>query len=190
MIKLGSQVVVSDPCYTNPTWCQAVVDDVKPGNYKVFLKEKDLGDWGVRPAVLMAVHTDFLKRKLNWKRHPSMIGVDSGQAGIFSSESYRNDEKSKDIRVDHSFSLYSYDEDGDKWYEKMCRLTLSEDSWGQYSEGVVSSSGLGDGSYALLVAKFRGKVVGFCVDFGIDSDDEEEEYFIDTEFFRKELIEN
>lgn len=190
MIVLSSKVVVSDPCYETPTWCQAVVNNVKPGKYGVFMKEKDMEDWGVRSSVLMAVHSDFLKRKLNWERFPATIGVDSGQAGIFSFESYRNDEIADDIRVDHEFKLYTYDEPGDKWYERMCRLTLRDLSWGHYDEGVVSSSGLGDGSYTLLVAKFRGKVVAFCIDFGIDGDEDDDGYFIDTEFFRKELVEN
>ena len=44
-IKLGTEVVVSDPCYTIPTWCQAVVNKVKPGMYDTHLKKHDAGDW-------------------------------------------------------------------------------------------------------------------------------------------------
>ena len=90
-IKLGQQVVVSDPCYTIPTWCQAVVDGVKPGTYESYVKKVDLNDWGVRCSMLIAVHEDYRDGVLRWEEYPADIGVDSGQCGIFSSESYRND---------------------------------------------------------------------------------------------------
>ena len=44
-------------------------------------------------------------------------------------------------------------------------MTLSKEQWGAYDTGVVSSSGYGDGSYRLLVAKHNGKIVGIGVDF-------------------------
>jgi len=53
-----------------------------------------------------------------------------------------------------------------------------------YDSGVVSSSGFGDGSYSLYVAKKRGKIVGMCVDFQV-----EEEGIIDFNFFRDIKIE-
>jgi hypothetical protein len=57
------------------------------------------------------------------------------------------------------------DSEGDKWYEKMCRLTSADQQWGSYNTGVVSSSGCGDGSYRLLVAKHKGKIVGIAIDY-------------------------
>ena len=54
---------------------------------------------------------------------------------------------------------------GEKWYEKMCKFTLCDDQWGSYNTGVVSSSGIGDGSYKLLVAKHNGMIVGIAIDF-------------------------
>jgi hypothetical protein len=52
----------------------------------------------------------------------------------------------------------------------MCSRTLGKQQWGTYSNGVVSSSGLGDGSYVLYVARANRKVVGFMIDFGIDEE--------------------
>jgi hypothetical protein len=47
----------------------------------------------------------------------------------------------------------------------MCDRTLSDEQWGAYDTGVVSSSGYGDGSYRLLVAKYSGDIVGIGIDF-------------------------
>ena len=44
-ITLGKEVMVSDPCYTEPTWCQIKLTDVKPGVYHAYHKEHDSGDW-------------------------------------------------------------------------------------------------------------------------------------------------
>jgi hypothetical protein len=44
-------------------------------------------------------------------------------------------------------------------------MTLSDEQWGAYDTGVVSSSGYGDGSYRLLVAKANGDIVGIGIDF-------------------------
>ena len=74
-IKLGQQVVVSDPCYTIPTWCQAVVDGVKPGTYESYVKKVDLNDWGVRCSMLIAVHEDYRDGVLRWEEYPADIGI-------------------------------------------------------------------------------------------------------------------
>ena len=169
-ILLGSQVVVSDPCYTIPTWCQAIVDNVLPGHYRVHVVKSDEGDWGNRCSHLIAIHEDHCNQdsKFKWERYPAQIGVDSGQAGIFSRHSYRKD--------DHPFETQGYDfganwdsKEGDKWYRQMCGRTLGTSQWGHYDEGVVSSSGIGDGSYDLLVATKKNKVIGFVINFFLDN---------------------
>lgn len=43
-IKLGNSVMVSDPCYTLDTWCQAKVDNVKEGEYNTYCHKIDTGD--------------------------------------------------------------------------------------------------------------------------------------------------
>ena len=64
--------------------------------------------------------------------------------------------------------------EGDDWYEKMCKFTLSEASWGAYDNGVVSSSGIGDGAYDLYVMKDGDEIVGMKVDFLPDDEDEDD----------------
>lgn len=171
-IKLGNEVVVSDPCYSIPTWCQAIVKNVLPGNYRTLVLKSDQGDWGNRCTHLIAIHEDYAHQdeKFRWEQHPAVIGVDSGQAGIFSIESYRKDELAEQIGNGdgEGFGDGWATEEGDKWYEKICTRTLGKEQWGAYSEGVVSSSGFGDGSYDLLVAKKNKQVVGFVINYLLD----------------------
>lgn len=172
-IKLDNKVVVSDPCYTIPTWCQIIVDDVLPGYYQPSICRIDLDGWGNRISGLSCVHEDYMGKedelKLSWVEHSGVIGVDSGQAGIFSMESYRNDEMVGEEPVFDFGISFDMTETGDVWYRMCAYKTLSEKSWGVYDEGVVSSSGIGDGSYDLYVLRNNeDKVVGFCIDFLLD----------------------
>lgn len=161
-IQLTEEVMVSDPCYTVPTWCQHKLTNVLPGEYVVNAMKSDEGDWGNRVGVLVAVHKDYVEDTLSWRAVSGAdIGVDSGQAGIFSMESYRNDS----IFQEKSNFGFSRDEEGDHWYGHMCDRTLNDEQWGTYSHGVVSSSGYGDGSYRLCVAKHNGKIVGIGIDY-------------------------
>lgn len=178
-IKLGKEVVVSDPCYTIPTWCQAVIDNVKPGVYHTTVRKHESEGWGNRCSMVFAIHDDYVNTPHllhgQWEKTGYDIGVDSGQCGIFSKESYRND--SHDIEFgegDISFfnqepwSSMNPKGTGEDWYVKMCSRTLGDKSWGTYNEGIVSSSGFGDGSYDLFVVKKRGKIVAFAIDFQVE----------------------
>jgi hypothetical protein len=71
----------------------------------------------------------------------------------------------------------------------MCRFTLSENQWGLYDTGVVTSSGIGDGLYPMDVMMDGDKIVGIRLeylgnsdeDLLDDEDDEEEEEFDNEE---------
>ena len=171
MIKLKEEVMVSDPCYSVGTWCQHKLKNVLPGEYKPFVLE--VQEYGTRISVLQVIHKDYLFQELKWRKESDQIGVDSGQCGIFSIESYRNDEiKIERPELASGFSI-NHDEPGDSWYESMCHFTLGKNRWGQYSEGVVSSSGFGDGQYVCKVAKDNKKIVGITLDFGLHKLDNE-----------------
>lgn len=165
-INLSDTVMVSDPCYQVPTWCQHKLTGVLPGEYLSTVLKSDEGDWGNRIGLLVAVHKDYVddcaNGSLKWRTvKTATIGVDSGQCGIFSMESYRNDSVFME-RNNFGFTVY---EEGDHWYGHMCDRTLCDEQWGSYDSGVVSSSGYGDGSYRLLVAKHNGKIVGIGIDY-------------------------
>ena len=167
-ITLQEEVMVSDPCYTDPTWCQIKLKNVLPGSYKPFVDKSDSFGWGMRCHRVGVVHTDYIGKKLSWRVIPGEVGVDSGQAGIFCMTSYRKDEIAESITTPDSKFEIGRDGDGDAWYEKMCQFTLSNEQWGSYDTGVVSSSGIGDGGYDCLVAKDNGKIIGICINFGLD----------------------
>lgn len=161
-IKLSDTVMVSDPCYTTDVWCMHKLTGVLPGEYLTTVMKSDEKEWGNRVGLLVAVHKNYAEDTLTWRTvQGADIGVDSGQAGIFSMEGYRNDELFPEP------SGFGFDEiqEGDRWYSHMCEKTLSNEQWGAYDTGVVSSSGYGDGSYRLLVAKANGDIVGIGIDF-------------------------
>lgn len=193
IITLPSNVVVSDPCYEMGTWCMDVLDNVLPGKYHSFVDRIDMGDWGHRNSMLLVVHEDYVNSKLKWVEHSRNIGVDSGQAGIFSLESYRNDSLSETIGSgDGDISFFEKEpwasmgpdkETGDVWYRLMCSRTLSEKGSGAYDSGIVCSSGIGDGMYPLYIAIKKRKIVALCVDFLV-SDDE----YINFDFYKTQLV--
>jgi len=168
-IKLTEEVIVSDPCYTIPTWCQIKLNNVLPGDYHPFVQKSTEFGWGNRCHRLGVIHNDYIaNHKLSWRVNPGEVGVDSGQAGIFCKTGYRNDELAESITTPEINFDITRDGEGDVWYEKMCKFTLSDKQWGSYDTGVVSSSGIGDGGYDCLVAKVNGKIVGICINFGLD----------------------
>jgi len=199
-IKLNSEVVVSDPCYTIPTWCQVIVDGVLPGYYEPMVKKHDSGDWGTRVSMQMCIHEDYIGKEdelgLTWVEHGGVVGVDSGQAGIFSMESYRNDSIVDRIGLGDGdisfFSNFPHEDEGGKWYTHMASRTLGVSQWGVYDEGAVCSSGVGDGSYMLFTTKDEfGNIIGMAVDFLIEGPEDEEDdtnNFIDFEFYKEELV--
>jgi hypothetical protein len=176
---------VSDPCYTPDTWCQTKLTNVLPGKYNVEVDKHDEGTgWGVRVSSITVIHEDYVDDG-DWIQH-SDCGVDSGQCGIFCMTSYRNDEMSEGITTpDVNFNLGDYrkDDGGEKWYEKMCRFTLSENQWGLYDTGVVTSSGIGDGLYPMDVMMDGDKIVGIRLEYLgnsdedlLDEDEDDEEF--------------
>jgi len=184
--KLGSEVVVSDPCYEIPTWCQATLRNVLPGDYVGDVEKTDGSDgWGVRIKSLIAIHEDFYGNRWNlkWDYNDSVIGVDSGQAGIFNKDFYRDDKHSESYNLPLCLGEDWSDKEGDDWYQRMCGLTIGDEQWGTTPDGVVSSSGYGDGSYSLLVYRDQERIVGFKIDYIDDEDgyydDDEDGYYDD-----------
>lgn len=172
-ITLSENVMVSDPCYTPDTWCQTKLTNVLPGKYNVDVQKSDEGSWGTRVSSITVIHEDYDDTD-DWEQH-SECGVDSGQCGVFCMTSYRNDEMSEGITTpDVNFNLGDYrkDDGGEKWYEKMCRFTLSENQWGLYDTGVVTSSGIGDGLYPMDVMMDGDKIVGIRLEYLGNSDED------------------
>ena len=132
---------ISDPSYNKSTWCTALLEKCKKGQWAVYGCEASLKAWGPRVTGLIAVHSKHELSSLwdNIRLVPASIGVDSGSCGIFPEESYE-------------------DEGNGNW---MASSTLEYTAW---MSGVVSSSGCGDSVYhACYATDAEGKVCGIIV---------------------------
>ena len=179
-IKLGSEVIVSDPCYSDmDSWVSTRIKNIKPGMYDTTVVVSDEGEWGSRIKSLQVLH-----EKIGapiWKDRGD-VAVDSGQMSICDISSYRNDEVAEglpwltekgDPFGDHPFRPTK--ETGEGWYVKMCDRTLREEQWGTYESGVVSSTGFGDGCYLVETSEMDGLVHGIRVTFINDQEEDEDE---------------
>lgn len=182
----SGKMVCSDPSYSIPTWCQGVIDNVRNGKWEAQVCKTYQKDWGERISYLWVYNLEAVIKNPSIKKDievfrgylfPYDFGVDSGQFGFFDFASYRNDESAKDLNK-HDFGDGWDAEVGDEWYRACAGLTLTE-SWGVLPNGVVSSSGFGDGSYDVRGIKYKGKWVAFCVEFipndGYDYEDGDNE---------------
>jgi hypothetical protein len=179
-------IVCSDPCYTIPTWCQGVVENVKKGTWIAEVEKTDSGSWGDRIATLTIVNKDSLDKDITLSNRVEEMysteplnfgaGVDSGQFGFFDKDFYRNDESAKDLKK-YGFGDDFETKSGDSWYRACCDLTLDKEQWGVLPNGAVSSSGFGDGSYDVFgIKNDEGEYVAFSVVFIWNDEDEEEEW--------------
>ena len=175
----SGKLVCSDPCYSIPTWCQGIVENVKNGVWGAEINLSDEGDWGMRIADLFICNEDAFAKDssigekiFNDEPMNFNAGVDSGQFGFFDFAHYRNDESAKDLKKYEFGDNYDIEE-GDAWYRACSDLTLGDEQWGVLPNGVVSSSGFGDGSYDVFGYKDEnGEYVAFAVVFIYSDDDE------------------
>ena len=180
----SGSIVCSDPCYVIPTWCQGIVNNVKNGTWLAEVDMKNEGDWGIRVASLFIVNKvafenegeyPISERLLDFSQMNFNAGVDSGQFGFFDKEFYRNDESAKDLKK-YEFGDNYDTQSGDTWYRACSDLTLGDESWGVMPNGVVSTSGFGDGSYDVFGYKDNsGEYVAFSVVF-IYADEDDEDF--------------
>ena len=80
-IELGEKVVVSDPCYDLETWCNGVLENVKPGTWRTKAENLNINNWGERCSALIAWH-ESVEEPNDFEETGIDVGVDSGQAGI------------------------------------------------------------------------------------------------------------
>lgn len=180
----GNDLMVSDPCYDMGTWCQQPLCNVKQGTWHAFVRMTDEGNWGVRAAELIAIHADALPGPVDakalrmyacdsdfdWRAVTTIIGVDSGQAGFFDAAHFKEDKDAegyKPLNPDNRIC------ETEPWYSMCCDVTLnSPQGAGVIPHGAVSSSGYGDGSYPLRIARKAKYVVAVRLLFIGDENDE------------------
>lgn len=136
----SGKIRISDPCYDRDDAGLGVTIKAKNGKWNAFANHEDLGSWGERISTLTAEHSEpgkFVGCKVD------TICVDSGQAGIFDYNHFKDDSNVKGVKRIHNKTIC----DDEPWYSICCDRTLSKTQWGVIPNGVVSSSGLGDGCY-------------------------------------------
>ena len=133
----SNKIYVSDPCYEydeNDNSCVLTLKDVVNGKYvatmNVAIIYHDIESLTIK-------HEDYLHSE------PSIfagkIGVDSGQAGFFDDDYYKENQGGD---FDDLTTLYGL----------ACSLVLSKQEGGiVHNRGVVSSSGCGDGEYEVFI---------------------------------------
>ena len=158
------KMVVSDPIYTLGTWCQAVLENVKNGTWNATMEQSNEGDWGMRNAVLTALHETAVGfEESDWVPSDAQIGADSAQVGIYDFDFFWNDDKIGTIQNKFGFPVLKK---GDKFKFANLDLTDSEDGAGVFESGVVSRSGFGDGVYLLeTLAGEKDEIVGIRIVF-------------------------
>lgn len=166
---VSGTLTISDPCYAaEGVRGRGELADVRLGSWDAHVVYKDCGDWGTRAAVLIAKNTaeEIAHDDKRWSLTAIEVGVDSGQAGIFDKQHY------KDNAVAEGQPQAEYIKDN-PWYAMCCAMTSEGRQAGVIPFGVVSSSGYGDGVYDCYTIKEAGIIVAVKLDFGVLDKDEE-----------------
>ena len=168
-IKLGSKIVVSDPCYELGIWCAGVLENVLPGEYKCNICIKNIVNWGNRVTHLYVVHKDYTINIDDISEEQEFIvGVDSGTAGIFDYDYYAKYNT-------HEKTAYN-------WYKQHITNaffpSLISSTWKNYvlthDKGFVSQSGYGDGGYNCYVKRNSdGQIIAIMIEYISDNKNEE-----------------
>lgn len=165
---------ISDPCYSKDI--SDTIQNVKRGTWEAHVIKFDEGSWGTRCGYLVAHHKDHKARheSFKWTLTDIDVGVDSGQAGIFEEQYYKDDSVVEGVeRMAEEIIC-----EDDPWYSICCDRTLCSENAGVMPYGVVSSSGYGDGCYSCSTITENGEIVAIMIDFGLEEEEEEdyEEY--------------
>ena len=157
----GDKIHVSDPCYDYDFLGAINLTNVLAGKYLAYITRLNMGKWGTRTAKLSIRHVDYPevipKIAFDWE-----VEVDSGQAGFFDDQYYKENQGGEFGDTTTFFGL-------------ACFLTLSKKHGGIVQDkGVVSETGFGDGCYSLYVGKNKaGKIVSASIIFIADDELEE-----------------
>lgn len=158
IITLSDKVVVIDPCYDmGDLEHGAVLNNVLPGNWVCGVDYHDY--WKGKPGRVGSLYgynidTPDIDFSLDNLKCEACCGVDSGQLGIFDATYFK-----RSVEIDPKRNS--------AWYREVCKMTLTELRAGAKDERCyVSSSGEGDGGYAVYVARNdAGQIIGIRIPF-------------------------
>lgn len=167
IIQLGNfevnsgQLVVADPCYeldTN-TVIMGVLELAANGPWIAEVEKVEIPEWGEANAKLTAYHESVAEQRtiLEWIKCSFVVGVDSGQAGIFDRNHYR---------ISNAANHSGSNDTDSEWYLACCDITENGEEAGVLTGGVVSRTGMGDGAYGVYKAEnWQSQVVGVKIVF-------------------------
>lgn len=233
-IILGENVIVTDPCYDEDTWCNGTLTNILPGTWRTKTTHTNIASWGDRTSALIIWHEAYSEpTKSSWKKTDITVGVDSGQAGIIDLAHFRQMNVSRETADNWYSNIKTYEYgrgpvapnlkprlEAAKAIEKRLNTEFANthknfkpESLEQYTKylelyrkretllqntpldqqsltddmqqtcmdklwtdkhSVITSSGLGDGSYTCLIAKDKesDQIIGIKIDYFYNSEDE------------------
>jgi len=157
-------LVVIDPGYLlrEVKTLGASVPSARKGGWIASVAYVTSKEWGTRCAELYVRHESLPNTQgATWLRQEGLIGVDSGQAGVFDEKHFRRKEV---VPKNHAWKEPPVDPD-DPWYSLCCDQTLGTLRAGAIPFGSVSSSGFGDGAYEWDLLRAGSDVVAVRVIF-------------------------
>jgi hypothetical protein len=165
-VDLGSfqldsdRIVAADPAYAADERTRLTLAGAARGQWDAWVGKADVKDAGTRAVELGA--TRHGTSALNWVVLGNVgVAVDSGQAGFYDPK-YVDDVSL--LPAVATWRQPPIDEDN-LWYSYCCEQTAPPNLAGLLPHGVVSSAGLGDGLYQVLVSRVDGVLVGIRLIF-------------------------
>ena len=137
-IELPNKIDITDPCYDRNVWCRINDLKIQAGEYTciVWMRDERVRAIGI-----------YLNGIIPLQKSMEMIGeigVDAGLAGFF---------------------IDKPDYDNKEWLD-FCHSLQNKDFWLREGLGFFSSSGYGDGSYPVYVARDKkGEIVSVKIRF-------------------------
>lgn len=164
--KVTDKLIITDPCYEVETALSGdggLVVNAQKGTWVMFVDYVDNAVAKLFVASNKWYNSYKVKNVTQTHDGYGFAAVDSGQVSIFNLDYYKANQPD-----DNYFDTNSF-------YRKVCDISLSEDLAGIcFDQGCVSSSGYGDGEYAINVGIDNDEIVQFIEVVFIDDEDEDE----------------
>lgn len=106
-IILGQEVMITDPCYDEDTWCNGKLTNVRPGTWHTKANYCNIEFWGDRCISVIAWH-ESVDQPTEWELTDIDVGVDSGQAGIIDLAHFRHMKATQEEKWYDSIQTYQY----------------------------------------------------------------------------------
>lgn len=177
-INLGSKVIMTDPCYELGTWCTETIENMRAGEYVACAAvcEEESDDWCAGRIMAQYVLPEGMTIEEFKGRSQKFtdIGVDSATAGIFDYDFFKEAKKKDD-------TLYMQEHFFNVQHESSSIWTLGTPC----GRGIVTTSGVGDGSYPVSFVLEDGEVIALGITF-IEEEEEDVSSYMTGDYVLKE----